>query len=155
MAPQLTVELASFVQSGVSIYLGSRDSELRPRASRIWAIRVAARRDRLTAFGHPEALGLHLPSLESNGQIALCISRPSDDETYQIKGSFLSCRKGRSTDRVQVEAQVDALRANLELIGVPRSTFDSWRLWPTVAIRLKVTEIFCQTPGPGAGEALV
>jgi hypothetical protein len=29
-----------------------------------------------------------------------------------------------------------------------------WKFWPCVAIDLRVTELYEQTPGPGAGELL-
>jgi hypothetical protein len=32
--------------------------------------------------------------------------------------------------------------------------YESWQVWPCVAVRVRVTALFDQTPGPGAGQAL-
>jgi hypothetical protein len=47
--------------------------------------------------------------------------------------------------------QWDGFMASLAQIGIPRDVTREWVTWPAVAIRLKATAIFNQTPGPDAG----
>jgi hypothetical protein len=42
----------------------------------------------------------------------------------------------------------------LTMIGLPLSTLERWEVWPCVAVRLRVTALFNQTPGPNAGAVL-
>ena len=57
-------------------------------------------------------------------------------------------------ERPMVERQWLGLMDNLGRIGIPRAVFVNWSTWPVVAIRLTVTALVEQTPGPGAGEAM-
>jgi len=50
-----------------------------------------------------------------------------------------------------LQKQWDGFLTQLEMIGIPRVSATNWTTWPAVAIRLKVTTIFEQTPGPQAG----
>jgi hypothetical protein len=43
---------------------------------------------------------------------------------------------------------------SLERIGIPRASLLGWVTWPAIAVRLRATAIFNQTPGPDAGAAL-
>jgi hypothetical protein len=40
------------------------------------------------------------------------------------------------------------------VIGLPGKATATWNLWPSVAVRIKVTALFSQTPGPEAGAVL-
>jgi hypothetical protein len=92
--------------------------------------------------------------LEANGQAAIVFARPPDERACQVKGVFVGGTKARTTDRSFVLAQWDRWMAWLETIGIPRATMATWQTWPCVAIRVRVTALFNQTPGPGAGAAL-
>ncbi len=37
---------------------------------------------------------------------------------------------------------------------MPGESTRVWRVWPAIAVRLRVTAVFDQTPGPQAGAAL-
>jgi hypothetical protein len=41
--------------------------------------------------------------------------------------------------------------AELKAVGVSPSLIEEWIVEPTVAVEVDVTEVFDQTPGPGAG----
>ena len=53
--------------------------------------------------------------------------------------------------RAVINAQWERFLSNLEAIGIPRGGAKNWTLWPAVAIRVKATALFNQTPGPGTG----
>jgi hypothetical protein len=51
-------------------------------------------------------------------------------------------------------SQWEGFLRGVEAIGIPRAAFERWVTWPAVAIRLRVTSLFDQTPGPQAGAPL-
>ena len=104
-------ELASFLESGLSITAATRDADLRPDGARAFAVRVHEGREHLTAFFHAKAAPAILANLAACPLIAFSIDRPSDNRACQIKGEFTGSRKGRAAERALVERQVDLLRA--------------------------------------------
>ena len=92
-----------------------------------------------------------LPDLESNGQAAVSFGRPIDERACQVKGVFEGVRDARDDERPRVAEQWESFQANLELIGISRAAYAPWITWPCVAIRLRVTALFEQTPKPGTG----
>ena len=104
--------------------------------------------------GPDAAVSQVLSDLESNGQAALVFARPPDERACQVKGTFTSARPASEAERAGVEAQWDRWRDRLASIGVARATLEPWITWPCTAIRVRVTAIFNQTPGPNAGAPL-
>jgi hypothetical protein len=96
-----------------------------------------------------------LQDLESNGQAALSYARASDDRAGQLKGVVTDIRAAAPAEQPLVAAQWQAFMRELELVGIPREFALGWAAWPAVAIRIKVTAIFEQTPGPNAGTPIV
>ncbi|MCU0225126.1 MAG: pyridoxamine 5'-phosphate oxidase family protein [Acidobacteria bacterium] len=150
----ISAELAAFLESGLSITAGTRDRELNPDGARAWAARVDEDRTHLTVFIHAKAAPALLRNLESCPEVALAFDRPVDNRACQVKGRFESSRRARPDERAEVERQAGGFLSQLDEIGIPRALTAGWKVWPAVAIRLRVTELFEQTPGPGAGEPL-
>lgn len=152
--PLMSDELAAFLESGLSITVGTRDGELNPDSARAWAVRIDADRAHLTAFLHTQSATAILRNLAAHPEVALAFDRPIDNRACQVKGLFASSRRARPGERPEVERQVDGFLAQLETLGIPRVMTAGWKVWPCVAVRLRVTQLFEQTPGPGAGEPL-
>jgi len=150
----IDLELASFLQEGIAIQLGTRNTGLEPSGVRVVAVSVERDGSHVVAYV-PDMSARHvLPDLESNGHAALVFSRPPDERACQVKGSFAGARPASADERAMVQAQWDRWLDRLTTIGVPRPTFEHWSTWPCVAIRVRVNAIFNQTPGPGAGAPL-
>ncbi|HEY8549669.1 MAG TPA: pyridoxamine 5'-phosphate oxidase family protein [Vicinamibacterales bacterium] len=147
-------ELAAFLQSGISISLATRDAALMPSGARVWAVKVDEDRVHLTAYVRHDASARVLADLEHNGQAALCFGRPADHRTVQVKGTFVEARPADEGERAEIDRQVGGFLYELEGIGIPRAMFGKYVWWPATAIRIRVHELFNQTPGPGAGEPL-
>jgi len=147
-------ELAGFLESGLSINVGTCDDTLQPDAVVAWAVQVHDDGARLTVFMHEQAARAMLQNLARQPRIAIAFDRPTSHRACQVKGTFVSTRRGKASERGLVERQVDGFFADLEGIGIPRAMSSGWKIWPCAAIELQVTEIFEQTPGPGAGEPL-
>jgi hypothetical protein len=92
-----------------------------------------------------------LPDLADNGRVAVSFGRPVDDRACQVKGDMVSVRVAELNEREQIRTQFEGYLAKLERIGIPRAGAANWAVWPAVAIRLRATAVFEQTPGPAAG----
>src|SRR5262245_52329286 len=148
-------ELATFVQEGLGIYIGTRNAALEPNGARAIAARVENGGAHLVIFLADVAVARILPDLESNGQAAVTFGRPIDERACQVKGTFVSARAAREDERAMLDEQWEGFTRQLEAIGVAREARSEWPKWPATAVTLKPTAVFEQTPGPAAGNQLV
>src|SRR5690606_38964829 len=95
-----------------------------------------------------------IANLEINGNIAVCVSSPTDFRTVQLKGRSLHITECSNEDVILSEQQRSKFAAAILKIGVSRQKarnlwlFDSWR------VEVEVRTVYAQTPGPGAGAPL-
>jgi hypothetical protein len=146
--------LASFFEEGIGIHIGSRYASLEPGGARALAAKVEDQGATLVVYMPALFADQVMPDLQSNGQAAVLFGRPVDDRSVQVKGTFIDVRDGRDDERAMVQAQWEGYFANLALIGIPGAVYDRCPRWPVLAIRLRVTALFEQTPGPAAGAPL-
>lgn len=147
-------ELAAFLEEGLAIHLGTRNAQLEPSSARVSAVTVDADGCHVTAYVPRVAVGRVLADVEANGLAALVFVRPTDDRAVQVKGVFVGSRAAATRERRALMTQWEGFRRSLERIGIPRALTDAWAVWPSVALRVRVTDLFNQTPGPGAGAPL-
>jgi Pyridoxamine 5'-phosphate oxidase len=147
-------ELAAFLQEGIAIQIGTRNAALEPNGARVVAVKVESDGQHVIAYVPKLAAPQVVPDLDANGQVALVFARPPDERACQVKGVVVETRAARPSERSFVVDQWDRWLTRLEGIGYPRAAVENWQTWPCVAIRLRVTALFNQTPGPGAGAAL-
>jgi hypothetical protein len=147
-------ELASFLQSGVSINVATRDDELQPEGAIAWAARVHDDRSHLTVFMPESSARAMLRNLKVHPLVAIVFDKATSHRACQVKGRFVSIRRTRVAEHAEVERQLDEFFVDLEMIGIPRAMTAGWKIWPCMAIEMRVTQLFEQTPGPGAGEPL-
>jgi hypothetical protein len=147
-------ELAAFLQEGIAIQLGTRNARLEPNGVRVVAVSVEDDGRHLTAYVPDIAVRHVLPDLKDNGYAALVFARPPDERACQVKATFAGSRTADDGEREAVEGQWGRWLERLNGIGVSRPALEPWDVWPCVAIRLQVTAIFNQTPGPNAGARL-
>jgi hypothetical protein len=150
----IDLELASFLQEGIAIQLGTRNDRLEPNGVRVIAVSVDADGTHLVAYVPHAQAPYVLPDLEANGQAALVFARPPDERACQVKGTFAGAWAATADERVMAQAQWDRWLDRLATIGQPRAIYEQWATWPCLAIRVRVNAIFNQTPGPGAGASL-
>jgi hypothetical protein len=152
--PRISVELAEFLESGLSVVVGTRDGKLEPDGAVAWAVQVHEGGGRLTVFLHEIAAREMLRNLKSHPEIAIDLDQPTSHRACQVKGIYLSSRRARPAERAVVESQLEGFATDLEAIGIPRPMTRAWKVWPCVALELRVTQLFEQTPGPGTGGPL-
>lgn len=147
--------LTEFLEMGLAIHLGTRNGRLEPNGCRVTAVRVEDQGTHLIAYVPKSAPPAVLEDLQSNGQAAISIARPADDRAVQIKGRFVSMRDVDASEETFVLAQWKGFLNQLDMIGFNASTSTTgWSMWPCVAVKIRVTQIYSQTPGPDAGAVL-
>lgn len=144
-------ELAAFLEQGLGIHIGTRNDQLHPNGARAVAAKVEGGGTHLVVYVAEIAATRLRADLESNGQAAVVFGRPEDERSCQVKGVFVDIRSATENERPLMQKQWDGFLGQLEMIGIPRVSATNWITWPAVAIRLKVTTVFEQTPGPQAG----
>ena len=73
----------------------------------------------------------------------------------QVKGEFISARDAEPAEEAFVLGQWQSLLKELDVIGLaPLTSTSTWQMWPCLAVKIRVTAVFSQTPGPEAGAVL-
>jgi hypothetical protein len=152
--PIIPLELAELFESGVSVLVGTRDASLRPEATRATGAMVHPDRRRITIFIPVSVAERALANLEDNGQIAVGFSSLLDHKTMQVKGRVEETRPALEGEREIISRYHAAYAEVLYMVGIPKSLVRLLNVWPSMAVTFEVTDIFHQTPGPGAGERL-
>jgi hypothetical protein len=147
-------ELAAFLQEGIAIQIGTRNAVLEPNGARVVAVRVEEPGTHLVAFVPERASRYIVGDLEQNGLAALVFARPPDERSCQVKGVMEGMAAASGADEQFVRRQWQRWLERLTTIGLPLPTLEKWDVWPCMAIRIRVTALFNQTPGPNAGVAL-
>jgi hypothetical protein len=150
-------ELKSFLESGPSVVVGTRDAELVPEITRAWGPRVSQDRRSVSVCVPLATSARTLDNLAHNGRIALSCALPTNARSVQVKGTCIDTAEPEAADLAAVEQHREVFAARNERIGVPRHLVETlWRreleTSPVlVRIRFIPEQTFDQTPGPGAG----
>lgn len=134
--------------------MATRDSEFEANGASGVAVKAHADGTHLTVFLYSEAASEMLRNLETHPEMAVLCERPTDHRACQMKGVFESSRQARRPERAEIDRQFEGFLAELEGIGIPRVLSRNFKTWPAMAIQMRVTQLFEQTPGPGAGEPM-
>jgi hypothetical protein len=151
MAVRLSEELAEFVEGGLSMLIGTRDAALRSQVDRAVGAFVCPDRESVTVYLNKALAAKAVANLEDNGRVALTLSRPYDHRSLQIKGLLVSLRDGTEEDRIKQERWLAGFVEHLYIVGLPRSVIRQLKIFPSVALTMRIEDVFVQTPGPGAG----
>jgi hypothetical protein len=146
--------LAEFLQSGLGIHVGTRDERLEPSGCRATAIKVEDDGKHAVVYVPKAASPQIFENLRTNGRAAISMARPADERAVQVKGLMLFSWDAKPAEEAFARVQWAGFLGQLEGIGLPGAATSSWQVFPCVAVRLKVTAVFNQTPGPDAGAAL-
>lgn len=150
----ITAELAEFLDSGVSILLGTRDKDLRPTCMRAMGAAVEAGTRVVTLFV-PEATGAQsLTDIAESGQVAVTFSRVTDYRSVQLKGRVRETRPLTSAESAIQDRYRAAFVEQLYAVGVSRAVTRRIAWAPARAVVFEIDEVYEQTPGPRAGKEL-
>jgi hypothetical protein len=146
--------LAEFLQSGLGIHVGTRDERLEPCGCRATALKVEDDGRHAVVYVPKAASPQIFENLRTNGRVAISMARPADERAVQVKGLMLFSWDAKADEEAFARVQWAGFLGQLDGIGLPGVATSSWNMFPCVAVRLKVTAVFNQTPGPDAGAAL-
>jgi hypothetical protein len=152
----ISVEVAAFMQSGISVTVATVTADLQPIAGFALACRIdeaGTVRVLLRKPANPALLNV----VAQGRPIAVSMSRPHDHRTIQIKAPAARIAAVRPDDLPEIARQTAGMRD--ELIGggydrVLSAAYVAYEPGEVVALELRPNRIFVQTPGPGAGSEL-
>jgi len=147
----LTAELVEYMESGVSLLVGSRDAALLPASARGFGVAVDAPSCTATVFLATAGTEVTLSNLRDNGQLALTLSRPLDHRSLQVKGHVLSIGETDEQGRRIQDRYFSLFCEGLVFSGHQEKLLRRIRYYPSHAVRFQIESMFDQTPGPGAG----
>jgi len=154
MAIVLGEALVEFLESGVSIVVGSRDANNRPECARGLGAKVGDDRRTLTLYLNHALSERMRGDFADNGRIAIGFSRIYDHRAVQLKGRVTGMRPATEQEHAIQERYLAAFSEQVSYAGLPRSVLRNVKLRPAMAIEIEVDELFHQTPGPGAGRRI-
>jgi hypothetical protein len=148
-----TAELVEYMESGVSLLLGTRDAALRPASARAFGVEVDAPSSTATVFIAAAGTGITLSNLRDNGRLALTFSRPIDHRSLQVKGRVLSISETDERQRGVQDRYFSRFAEGLIFTGLQQNLLRRIRYFPSYAVHFQIESMFDQTPGPGAGRS--
>jgi hypothetical protein len=136
---------------------GFRDHDLTPFGARVCGWRVAADGRTLTVLLPDLFADRVLDAMRNNGQMAVTVEEFPLHETYQLKGRYLTHRPIQP-DEVEIANRMrETYATGIRAIVADEGPINQLRASipdATLAIDIEVTDVFVQTPGPGAGARL-
>jgi len=148
-------KIIRFLEERASVALaGARDNNLVPSGYRVSGWQASADGRTITIYvGSAWSDGL-LDALKSNGRIAVTFEEVGTHETYQLKGRYVSDRPVRPEEVGVANRSRDRFVKGLTTL-FPNQPVGAMLApsipEPALAIVFEVSEVFLQTPGPGAG----
>lgn len=151
--------LADFLESNVAMLVATSDIRNKPTITRGFGARVSDDREHVTVFVTREQSAATLRDVEKTGRIAVNAARISDYESYQLKGNRAKLTALSAKDNRHVARYIKGVQSELGSIGLTpiqqKNTFRSYSSLTLVGIIFVLQEVYCQTPGPGAGKPRV
>ena len=148
MIPNEVFELLSQPMAG---HLGTRDKKLTTTETFIWGLKINDDKQTVTVFIPEKGSTKQISNLTDNKQTSLFINHVISYVSFQLKGEYLSHHIANANEEDLIDKYIANFYEYLSKHGYPREIVDQFAIKPAVAITFKVTEVFTQTPGPGAG----
>lgn len=144
-------ELTQFIEGPVMLIIGSVDAAGRTAIGRASGARVLDGGIVQLLVSHWQWPGT-IANLLANPRIALTATSPATYASFQLKGQA-TLQPAEESAVALADGYIDATYRLMTSLGVPTTTDAAWfsnrALWE---VRLAVTEVYIQTPGPQAGQ---
>jgi len=148
-------ETVAFLEGGCALIVGTVAADGQPRATRGWGLTVLPGSD-------PDELSVRLlldgddpvarENLAATAVIAITAGNVRTLHSTQLKGRSVGIEEATDPDRERADRYVEAFVSDIVAVDrTPRELIV--RMVPSgiVACTVAVTELYDQTPGPGAG----
>jgi len=148
---------ANFLQSGVSINVAGRGVDNSLSVSRAFGCLVSEDRCTVTIYSFSEHCEQLLKHIAENGVIAVVFSKPSSNETLQLKSTSARWCPLKERDLAAMAAWRRVFTEELLGLGYPPNFVQAMAPQAgdtAVGICFKPEQVFSQTPGPNAGMKL-
>jgi hypothetical protein len=147
------IDLMAVVERGSGLIVGTATDDGEPRATRAWAVVLAAGTQRarviVSADDPSSVIGLR------NGRVAVTAADVRTLRAVQMKGRVTAVEPASSADIEMMDLQSQAFfEAVHEVDGNPVEQLRRILPHQVVAVEFDVEEWFDQSPGPGAGAVL-
>ncbi|MDH4746452.1 hypothetical protein OMP43_20710 [Sphingomonas sp. CBMAI 2297] len=148
-------DIAAFLEGPVMILLSTCDGADRAGIARGSSIRF----DRRNGHIHVLFSGSQWPDVGGNvatgARIAVTVVRPSDYRAFQIKGIIGSAAPASGEEQQRATAYVARMLEVMAELGVTtRQLSHTLTDRDLVRVSFLPTDLYAQTPGPGAGQRL-
>jgi hypothetical protein len=153
-APIVTDDDVRFMQGGVSISVASRDRRFVPSLARSAGCRLSPDHRHVTILLLRSQARQLLRDVADTGAIAVVFSEPSTHRTIQLKGSDARIDTVQPADTAVADGHRTAFADDIIPLGYVRElayAIHGFTPDDLVAVTFTPTDIFQQTPGPGAG----
>jgi hypothetical protein len=144
-----------YVETGLSVFVGTVDAEGCPAACRAYALRSNDDYSVVTVYVPVNVSQETIANVATTRRVAIGATHPIDHGSIQIKGTTRGVRLARPDEAQIVQSRLEAYADLLDMIGVPRRIMRGVAWWPAFAIDVTVDELYDQTPGPRAGERIL
>lgn len=151
----IDTDVAALLEGPVMILLSTRDSAHRAGIARGSGVRFDRRNGQIHVLlcrsQWPDVAG----NAETGAPIAMTAVRPSDYRAFQIKGVIRSVAPASGEEQQRAMAYVNRMLDVMSELGVTKLQL-SHTLTDQDLVRISFlpTDLFAQTPGPGAGQRL-
>lgn len=155
--PSHAESLVAFAESGLSITVASRGERLVSSIAKAAGFRFAPDRRSASVLLFGDVAEEVLRDIAHCAQVAVCLTRPSTNQTVQFKGRDARVQLATPQDVAAARTSVDRLIEDLLPLGFSRSMLEPF-FWhdpaDLLAVHFTPDGAFFQTPGPQAGRPL-
>src|SRR5262245_32562400 len=113
-------EMKTFLESGVSVVVGTRDLGLVPEIVRCWGPVVAEDRQSISRCVPLAASARTLDNVSTIGRVTVVFTLPTNFQSVQLKGTWIETTEPDAADLAAVERHRDAFASLNERTGMPR-----------------------------------
>jgi hypothetical protein len=147
---ELTERHLEILGGGVA-FLGTVDSAGRPDCARCFGVKVHDDRKTLRVLLSVPWSATPLANLRDGGWLAFSFTDPITYHSFQAKGHVLSIEAPTDEDVEVAKRHLVQFANTVISVGVHESA-RFYVCAPKAAITFRIEQMYCQTPGPGAGD---
>lgn len=153
MQSLITPELKEFIEGSQGISMGTRDKDLTPEYTRV--LGASVNEDGIITFYTAKDTSVKaIENIDNNKLVSITLASPLSYECYQFKGKCITYRDSNEIDQGNIERYLKGFNDALNILGIRDGIIYKWPSQPSMAIEMKVEEIFEQTPKVGAGKSI-
>lgn len=147
-------ELRDLSNFGPGMIVATRNAQMQPEISEVYGYQLSENGKKAVIYVSSKDSPAFWNNIKDNGQVALSVARPVDDQSGQIKGLVKNKRPMTPEEQEHSRQMGDRYRQEIVLIGMPPEAAAGLIFSPDTALEIDVTALFIQTPGSLAGKAL-